>query len=330
MEKNAMAVVSTAKSTQPLVKSVQPAEDQKIEAAFGNLELFIASHTEKFYNLSLPLSGEICEFEPAGATTTKAALRRYIARNVFQLIRDDKSTGIRSENDCRDRLVRELKPYTLTDSEQDKWKKHLDDILKQGTVLGEMLSSQRGTKWQIGTLFPATTKPLNIIDVLVFPSLQKDGNEVRAEKKFRGTKKPKPTSRTIKLRGYFKRKNSMSPDNPTIQRVHKDPDESDHHIDHVRTVSRSARVTVLIRLLELIIYLLQCLRVLLQEWDTVEPIPEAVDESQDREDESTRSEVQPLGQKLHKFPRAKWADWDSIIDQIRKEGEGVIQRSNTA
>jgi hypothetical protein len=73
-----------------------------------------------------------------------------------------------------------------------------------------MLSSQRGTKWQIGNFYPATTKPPNVVDVLVFPSLLKDGSEVRAEKKLRGTKKPKPRLATAskaasQVKSYFKR-----------------------------------------------------------------------------------------------------------------------------
>jgi len=74
----------------PLVKPVQPAEDQKIENAFGHLELFIKTHIEQFYDVSIPLPGvKIFDFEPAGAAGTKAALRRYIARNVFQIVKDD-------------------------------------------------------------------------------------------------------------------------------------------------------------------------------------------------------------------------------------------------
>jgi len=73
----------------PLVKPVQPAEDQKIENAFGHIELFIKTHIEQFYNLSISSPGvNIFDFEPAGAAGTKAALRRYIARNVLQIVRD--------------------------------------------------------------------------------------------------------------------------------------------------------------------------------------------------------------------------------------------------
>jgi hypothetical protein len=66
----------------------QPAEDQEIVSAFGDLTLFISHHVDEFYKPSIPDTITIFDFEPTGATGVKAALRRFIACNVFRLVTD--------------------------------------------------------------------------------------------------------------------------------------------------------------------------------------------------------------------------------------------------
>jgi len=95
------------------------------------------------------------------------------------------------KNRCRDKLRHELGPYVHDDpSRKHRWGVHLDEILSEGTKLAQMLSSQNASRWHFGSLNPAITKPPNIIDVLVFPSLFKNDSKIREEEKQRGEGKP--------------------------------------------------------------------------------------------------------------------------------------------
>jgi hypothetical protein len=186
----------------------QPAEDKAIEKAFLNLGFFISSHVDQFYKLVIPAGINIFDFEPTESTGVKAALRRYIASNVFKLVAGmtgNMSRGMNSmvpmiarfrilnhnpnipdfdEDEFAlrlSRLLQTLEPYTYNDEKlKDRWRHHLEDILRQGSDLERMVSSQPGSRWQVGSLEPPVLKSRHV-DILVFPSLLKNGKEVQAK-----------------------------------------------------------------------------------------------------------------------------------------------------
>lgn len=98
----------------------------------------------------------------------------------------------------------------------------------------------------------------------------------------------------------------------------------------------------LLHLLDLIIFLLQWLRALLQDrdWGIVEQNPEPTDTSRNLEEEpNLRPDSQPfmsLNLKLdkfspndwRKFPESDWSNWGSILEQIRQSAGNATMQSS--
>jgi len=242
------ATVHSAQTPITHGKAAQPAEDQQIESVFQGLELFISNHVEQFYDLGRVeqsydsgLSGvmDIFDFEPTGPKGVKAGLRRYIASKIFKYVigmTPDQPTTTQSkilaitpflilspklpEYDrgipaaFRDHIHRTLEPYVHYDK-KSRWRLHLDDILKQGTELARLVSSQRGSQWRIGRFDPVTIR----CDVRVFPSLLKNGTIIRREETQIGCGKPKEKlGKTSRMRNWGARQTSRLVGSPGRKR----------------------------------------------------------------------------------------------------------------
>jgi hypothetical protein len=172
--------------------------------------VFISRHVDEFYSLAMPVGKNAFDFKPTGSGGVKVALRRYIASHVFELVAgmvEDISMGTHGRTPTMTlcsiliphpqefdqktfalRLHQNLQPYTHGDATQKvRWKGHLEDIMIQGSELARMLSSQPGSRWEVGSLDP----PISNSGVLVFPALFKNGNEIRAKEAHLGEGKPK-------------------------------------------------------------------------------------------------------------------------------------------
>lgn len=114
----------------------------------------------------------------------------------------------------RDHIHRTLEPYVHYDK-KSRWRLHLDDILKQGTELARLVSSQRGFQWRIGLFDPVTVR----CDVRVFPSLLKNDTIIRREETQIGCGKPKEKlGKTSRMRNWGARQTSRLVGSPGRKR----------------------------------------------------------------------------------------------------------------